>query len=187
MSGRPHDTAARPRVARGRKRRSNDDDGASVGDATLVCPGIVVASRPGAEGAQEWLRRCQRVAGPQCRITGVLNLCYTEKYYCARDLHVPCLHVPLSHDQPPTPAQLRRCLHFLASRTHLPRWTPHKASTVIVHCTHGAHRSGAVVVAYMMLVLSWPRRAAIDRFHSVRGHRGSIADRPRLWRFVTTL
>ena len=35
---------------------------------------------------------------------------------------------------------------------------------VLVHCWHGSDRTGAVVAAYRMVMLNWPKQAAIEEF-----------------------
>ena len=148
-------------------------------DPQLFAESIVISGTPkGIQQFNTWIGKCDALV--VTGVTGVLNLTNTTKYYSPEWVSnregqtTEYLSVPIPHAKPPTLKQWLTCIEFLDRHR----------GRVVVHCTHGVHRTGAVVCAYACVRMNMTPNQAIDSFQALRDSYGMLKDRKHLYRFV---
>jgi hypothetical protein len=120
-----------------------------------------------AQAVQEALR--SKVPGEVCCLSAVVDLTKTKRYYNPEELGLDDLrrHVKVEcsgSDGAPSPLEVNQFCTAVLEKLNVPAmpppggFQPKQAYTrvVLVHCTHGFNRTGAMLVHYAMRMLSPP-------------------------------
>lgn len=146
---------------------------------TIVVSGVP----PGNSKLSEWLDKCNALMQKGDEITGVLNLTNTKRYYSPDRLikrdgsPMDYLHVSIPHGRAPTLAQWSECMNFIDLHR----------SKVAVHCTHGVHRTGAIVCAYACVRMEMTPQSSTRVFENMRRRCVKdcrVKDRKQLYEFI---
>jgi protein tyrosine phosphatase (PTP) superfamily phosphohydrolase (DUF442 family) len=110
-----------------------------------VAPGVFRSAQPDARG----LRAVKERGG---RTVVVLRTAIPEaERSAAADLGLELVHIPMDGTRMPSMEEVDRALTVILDPSKRP---------VLVHCTHGEERTGAVIAAYRVVVDGWDPAAA---------------------------
>ena len=148
-------------------------------------------------GPEDALRLASEAAGGR-KVELVIDLTNSARYYDpaafekrgARHVKITCV----GKDAPPDAVAVSRFVYeaskFLAERaSEKQKGGKRGAGVILVHCTHGFNRTGAMLVHYMQRARPWPRlnenlaefaraRSAAETIHSDKGDGVSSPTRP---------